>query len=108
MTDLDPEEAKALKGLVKALEVAGDGDLQVGLGVMTGILKLVRATGETDPTKGVERIEKAIRSAADLEKLSRFVKWLVLGFLALVATGAQAIDWVGRIISALRGSGRVP
>lgn len=106
--DLGPEEAAALKGLVKALEVAGDGDLQAGLGVMTGILKLVRATGETDPAKGVEKIERAIKSASDLEKLGRFFKWLVLGFLAVVATGAQVVEYIGKIVTALRGTGRLP
>lgn len=108
MTDLDADEAATLKAMTTAFRVAGDGDIAAGSRVLVGLLKIVRSTGESDPMKGVEKIEAAIRSAADIEKFGRFIKWLIVGVLAVLAMGAQAVDLVQKWAVILRGGGKLP
>jgi hypothetical protein len=108
MTDLTALESEAVRGLVKALEVAGDGDMTIGLEVMTGVLKLVRTTGQDNPLKGLEEIREALATAHTVRTMGRFSKWLALALVGVIMTGAQMFDALGRLWSALRGTGRAP
>lgn len=108
LADLTDAEAAALRGLVKACEVAGDGDLAKGVQVLGGMLKLVRATGERDPIEGLQRLEDAIALAERAATMGRFARWLAAAVVGLIFFGADLVDKVGKIAAALRGTGRVP
>lgn len=108
MVEVSPIQAEALTGLVAALNVAGDGDMEKGIKVMTGVLKLVRTTGCDDPLDGLEEIREALASAHKVKNMAKFTRWLVLAALGVVVAGSQFVEAIGKIAAALRSTGRAP
>ena len=108
MSEVSQIQSEALAGLVKALTVAGDGDMTKGIEVMTGVLKLVRTTGCDDPMDGLEEIREALNSAHRVKNMARFARWLVLAALGVVVAGSQFVEAIGKIAGALRSTGRAP